>query len=431
MSTTLSTVLTSLSTVADDGVSFIQDHSRRSQILDLTMVRLRCSVWLASWLATSPLASCMEIRRRASWPNGPFVTSGRWINDATGTKVTYAGVNWSGSLEAMIPEGLQYQSIEAIVSKIKSLGMNALRLTYATEMIDQYYDNDEKDITIQNSLTDALGDDGEDVLNKILANNPSFTSSTGRLEVFDAIAEECAKQEIYLHLDNHVSKASWCCSPLDGNSWFNDTYFNVDNWTRGLSFMADRAQNWTSLTSMALRNELRIPLTDIQLSDSYNWETWYKYMRQGADAIHSANADTLIFLSGLNSDKNLSAVVEGTALLPGSQTFSLDDYSGYGDKIVLELHEYANILGTPSSNCTVLTDQLYDAGFSTLSSSAVNTLPMVVTEFGFVQNSSLAQDPYPKCILDYFTSQHTGWMIWSLSGSYYIREGTQDYDEQW
>lgn len=31
----------------------------------------------------------------------------------------------------MIPEGLQYQPIAAIVSKIRSLGMNAIRLTYA------------------------------------------------------------------------------------------------------------------------------------------------------------------------------------------------------------------------------------------------------------------------------------------------------------
>lgn len=37
----------------------------------------------------------------------------------------------------MVPEGLQYQSVETIVSKIKSLGMNSIRLTYATELIDQ------------------------------------------------------------------------------------------------------------------------------------------------------------------------------------------------------------------------------------------------------------------------------------------------------
>lgn len=121
---------------------------------------------------------------RATWPNGPLVTSGRWIQDASGATVTYVGVNWPGSLDAMIPEGLQYQSVESIVSRIKSLGMNTIRLTYATEMVDQYYDNSQKDVTIQKALTDALGeDDGGSVYDKIITNNPSFNTSTTRLEV--------------------------------------------------------------------------------------------------------------------------------------------------------------------------------------------------------------------------------------------------------
>lgn len=40
------------------------------------------------------------------------------------------------------------------------------------------------------------------------------------LQVFDAIAAECANQQIWVHLDNHVSKAQWCCSETDGNAWF-------------------------------------------------------------------------------------------------------------------------------------------------------------------------------------------------------------------
>jgi hypothetical protein len=58
------------------------------------------------------------------------------------------------------------------------------------------------------------------------------------LKVFDAVAAGLAAQAIYVHLDNHVSKAMWCCSLTDGNSWFGDTYFNTTNWIRGLSYMA-------------------------------------------------------------------------------------------------------------------------------------------------------------------------------------------------
>lgn len=140
----------------------------------------------------------------------------------------------------MVPEGLQYQSIEDIVSKIKSLGMNSIRLTYATELIDQIYENNMTDVSIEQSFINALGqDNGTEIFNKVTAKNPSFNSNTTRLQVYDAIAEECARQNIYVHLDNHVSMASWCCTPFDGNAWWGDTFFSPTNWTRGLAYMAE------------------------------------------------------------------------------------------------------------------------------------------------------------------------------------------------
>ena len=178
--------------------------------------------------------------KRAAWPNGPFVTSGRWIHDASGKNLTYAGTNWPGHADVMIPEGLQYQSIETIVQKVKSLGMNAIRLTFAIQMVDEIYANGGNDITIQKAFVQALGQaNGTRVLNQVLAKNPQFSASTTRLQVFDAVAEELHRQQIYLHLDNHISKGMWCCSSADGNSWWGDTYFSTTNWVRGLSYMAD------------------------------------------------------------------------------------------------------------------------------------------------------------------------------------------------
>ena len=121
---------------------------------------------------------------RASWPNGPFVTSGRWILDATGKNVTYAGANWPGAADVMIPEGLQYQSVQTIVTKMKSIGMNTVRLTYAIQMIDEIYDNGGKDIALQTALNKALGAaNGAKILAQIIAKNPTFTPQTTRLQV--------------------------------------------------------------------------------------------------------------------------------------------------------------------------------------------------------------------------------------------------------
>ena len=83
----------------------------------------------------------------------------------------------------MLPEGLQYQSIADIVSKIKSLGMNVIRLTYAIEMIDDIY-SESPNSTLKGTLVNALGsENGSAVLAQILSKNPQFTESTTRLEV--------------------------------------------------------------------------------------------------------------------------------------------------------------------------------------------------------------------------------------------------------
>jgi len=123
------------------------------------------------------------IAAASSWPDTPFKTSGRQIVDQSGNNVVYAGVNWPGAADTMLPEGLQYQSIKNIVNKISSLGANIIRLTYAIEMIDDIYSYSPNS-TLQNTLINALGTvNGTAVLHEILKKNSQFTPYTSRLEV--------------------------------------------------------------------------------------------------------------------------------------------------------------------------------------------------------------------------------------------------------
>lgn len=83
----------------------------------------------------------------------------------------------------MIPEGLQYQSIATIVSGIKSLGMNVIRLTFAIEMVDDVLDNG-GDVKVQAAFNKALGaTNGPKIYAQFLKNNPQFGASTTRLQV--------------------------------------------------------------------------------------------------------------------------------------------------------------------------------------------------------------------------------------------------------
>ncbi|KAL1648633.1 hypothetical protein SLS61_006760 [Didymella pomorum] len=360
----------------------------------------------------------------SAFPNAPFVTEGQWVHDSTGENFTYVGVNWPGAGEVMIPEGLQYSSVASIASKIKSLGMNAVRLTFAIELIDDIKDNG-GDVTIQNAFKKALGDEnGTTVYEQVIKNNPQFSSSTTRLQVYDNIAAELAKQEIYVHLDNHMSKGAWCCSTNDGNAWFGDTYFDVTKWKRGLQYMATHSKAWPNMVSIGLRNEFRQP-DNAGSSLPYDWPTWYEQMTDASDIVNAANPNILIFLSGLNFDTTLQPIPSAVDLGNG-QKFLLTDFK-YADKLVLELHNYQN----SATDCGSIESGLWNNGFRATWPTNVNYMPVLLTEFGFSNAGSDYNSVYATCLRKLMPQWKTGWMVWALGGSYYIRSGTQDYEETW
>lgn len=200
-------------------------------------------------LSLRPLITILPLLQGINaFPNLPFTVDGPLILDTEGTSLKFAGTNWPGHNDAMVPEGLQYKSIEGIVSDIKSLGMNVVRLTYAIEMIDQIYANNGEDVDLQTTFEEALGaENATIILDNVLRNNPQFTADSKRLEVFDAVVEELNTQEIYVNLDNHISSGEWCCGGGDGNTWWGDTQFDADNWIRGLGYMAEHVSTQYSL----------------------------------------------------------------------------------------------------------------------------------------------------------------------------------------
>jgi hypothetical protein len=181
--------------------------------------------------------------------------------------------------------------------------------------------------------------------------------------------------------------------------------------------------------SMSLRNEPRSPSDNATLvSESYNWADWYTNVVTASGLINKANPDVLIFFSGLSYDTYITPIPTG-ASLGGNYVFEKSSFT-YEDKIVLELHNYDN----SATSCSDLESTLYTDGFSSLNSSdpsVKNVLPMVMTEWGYAQDSTTYQMVYTTCLQAYLPSQRAGWMIWVLAGSYYIRSGTQDYDETW
>ncbi|KAK2774481.1 cellulase family protein [Colletotrichum kahawae] len=365
----------------------------------------------------------------------PLSVIGRHILDAKNETVALVGVNWPGHEQTMLPEGLQFQNISHIVTKIAETGFNSVRLTFATEMVDDIVDKG-GDITIKATLEKALGaENGTKVMKQIVSNNPGFSESTKRLEVWNAVAEELACQNIYLHLDNHVSKAGWCCDISDGNGWFGDAYFNTSNWIRGLSFMAEHGKaNWKSFSSIGLRNEIRERFSydkppAAPAIEPQTWERWEERMVQGANAIHNANPDVLIFFGGRLGGIDIEAPANGRYGSEPKWNFSIAELP-FKRKFVFELHQYDHGLVT---DCEGYYGTLDDWGADVMNAGQGNMAPLIMSEWGHSQSDADREYEkiFRKCLMGLMVQRSVGWMVWTIGGSYYIREGKADFEEPW
>ncbi|KAI0004801.1 glycoside hydrolase family 5 protein [Xylariaceae sp. FL0662B] len=424
----------------------------------------------ASWLSSEPAGSSnFEPRRQqriyrrednstGEWPYGPFKTKGRDIVNSHGEVVKWAGVNWPMSGETMIPEGLEWKSAEAILDDIASVGFNFIRMGYAIQMVDEIYDRGGEDVPLEVAMIMALGyENGTKVTNEIVAKNPSWTHETTRFEIWSDIARIAATKGIYIHPDVHVGKAQWCCSHTDGSAWFDDVNFDASDWRRGLSYVATWARDHPNIVSMSLRNELRESWNRTDLV--YNWQTMIGNMSAGSDAIHAANPDLLITWSGMQYDEDLSALMtkkniltapcyKCTAVVDAYRRdpvyFDLDAHA-WADKIVWELHLYATSEDVDTGTCAIIEAALYRNGFNALGIDpppagcdltadcppAQRRTPVVLSEFGNAQDASLYDSTLQNCLRAYTLEHGVSWMMWSLAGSYRVRQGVQGFEDTW
>lgn len=195
-----------------------------------------------------------------------------------------------------------------------------------------------------------------------------------------------------------------------------------------------QSRDWPAKVSMSLRNEPRPPTNNQKLLDeSYNWRDWYHFMRKGSDAVHEADPNSIIILSGLDYDTFVTPVFTGAKLEPSDDVFSRDDFVGYGkDKLVLEIHNYENEIG----NCASLRHNLYTKGFQAMNESdskTVEVFPVMLTEFGHSMEGEdyKTAQTYMSCLSEYLPEIQASWFIWVVVGRYYTRQGTQEFDDAW
>ncbi|KAJ4711988.1 Endoglucanase [Melia azedarach] len=317
----------------------------------------------------------------------------------------------------MLPEGLNKRPLKEIVGELANMHFNCVRLTWSTFM----FTRDEYGQANVAQTLDSLG--LEDAKQGIAKNNP-FVLNMTHVQAYEAVVDELGAQGVMVLLDNHLSKPGWCCSNTDGNGFFGDEFFDPDEWLLGLILVSQFSSPKQQVVAISLRNELRGPRQNV--------DDWYYYVSDGVSIVNQLNPSVLILVSGLSFDTDLS-ILKGKPLALG-----LDN------KIVYEVHWYSfsqdqnNWINQPSNLvCGTTTQSFIDkSAFLTYGD---NPVPLLLSEFGIDQtNKNLADNFYITCLMAYAAERDLDWALWTLQGSYYLREGIPGHedlfgalDEEW
>ncbi|GAV84570.1 Cellulase domain-containing protein, partial [Cephalotus follicularis] len=335
----------------------------------------------------------------------PLSTDSRFFVDQHGHRVKLACVNWASHLETMVAEGLSKQPMDTISAKIASMGFNCVRFTYATFMLTN---TTLGNLTVEQSF---LNNNLNESLAGIKALNPSILHLPV-IEVFKRVVASMGRHNVMVILDNHISKPGWCCSLTDGNGFFGDEFFDPDVWQEGLVRMATMFKGVPNVVGMSLRNEPRGDRQDVEL--------WFKYFERAAEAVHKANPDVLILLSGLDY------AIDLTFLRNRSLNLSFDRKLGF------EFHRYGFTKqndwkgSNPNQMCGQVVNELKNTSLFMLDKG----YPLFVSEFGAdLRGNNENDNRFLNCFLGVMAEYDMDFALWTLFGSYYLRQGNYGIDE--
>lgn len=118
-------------------------------------------------------------------------------------------------METNIPEGLQHQSAAYIANWLSSNGFNCVRLTYSIVW---------RSTRTRKCPTPSLQPPPPPACLPRLcraSTTPLLARTRGsamRLSTFARVIDELGSKNVMVVLDNHISRAGWCCGGIDGGT---------------------------------------------------------------------------------------------------------------------------------------------------------------------------------------------------------------------
>ena len=357
-----------------------------------------CAALLACAAPTAAAAGTGATAERGHAPGvrAPLHTDGRWIVNRRGERVKLASVNWFGAESAeFVVGGLDTQPLSRIVSLVKRGGFNSVRLPWSNQLVEQ------------NPVVRA----------DLLAANPRLQGKRA-LDVFDAVVDALGRKGLMVILDNHRSRADWCCDEEHGDGlWYTRAYPEsawIDDWKA----MAGRYRHARHVVAAELRNEIRPDPslapgpTTATWGDGNPLTDWRAAAERGGDAVLAANPNLLVIVGGTEYSGNLTGVAEDPVRLsvPQRVVYAPHDYRWFHSSD--ELADYG-----------AFKRQLQERWGYILAKGQPNTAPLYLSEFGTCTNPSPREqcdplDPtYMRFITRYLRETDMEWAYWPLNGT--------------
>ena len=232
------------------------------------------------------------------------------------------------------------------------------------------------------------------------------------MEVMDAVIGALARAHILVILDNHVSRADWCCNEKDGNGLWYSAEYPEEKWLEDWRTIVRRYKRQPWVIGADLRNELR---SGARWGGSDPLHDWHAAAERGGNAVLGENPDLLVMVEGPEYSTNFTGFDKLPVALKVAQ------------RLVYSPHAYAPPAGAPQFENYEQLKQGYDArvGFLLHSEPGV---PLWVGEFGTCQTMECeGNGQWFRWCVQYLRENNLSWSYWPLNGTQSSGEGRK-YD---
>jgi endoglucanase len=228
--------------------------------------------------------------------------------------VKLVGVNWSGAeTPAFVVGGLDVRRVDDLAALVAAGGFDSVRLPFSNQLVEE----------------DPVVDP------RYLAANPELQGRRA-LDVLDAVIAALGRHGVMVVLDDHRSRADWCCDTTHGDGLWYTPQYPESAWLADWRRLAARYRSTPNVVAAELRNEIR---PEPQLAPGPTRATWgdgdprtdwRAAAERAGDAVLAVDPRLLVVVGGLDYGANLTAAYLHPVRLsvPRRLVYAAHDYRG-------------------------------------------------------------------------------------------------------